>query len=97
MVLEEGARLKLPVAAAVILKEIVVEAVKEPEVPVMVTVEVPTVAELAAVKVTTLLPVVGFGPKLAVTPVGNPEAAKVTLPLKGLTSVTAIVSVALAP
>ena len=33
----------------------------------------------------------------AVTPVGIPEAAKVTLPANGLTSVTVMVSVPLAP
>ena len=33
----------------------------------------------------------------AVTPVGAPDAAKVTLPENGLTSVTVIVSVPLAP
>jgi hypothetical protein len=37
------------------------------------------------------------GLNAAVTPVGMPEAANATLPVKGLTSVTVIVSVALAP
>ena len=48
-----------------------------PDVPVIVTVDVPTAAVLAAEKVTTLLPAVA-APKLAVTPVGKPEAASAT-------------------
>ena len=75
----------------------VVDAVKDPDVPVMVTVEVPVVAELLAVKVTTLLPVVGLVAKVAVTPVGSPLAARVTLPVKPPTSVTVMVSVAVEP
>ena len=82
---------------ALTVKAMVVVPVNEPEVPVMVTVEVPAVAVLAAVKVITLVPVVGFVPKAAVTPVGRPEAVNVTLPLKLFTSVTVMVSVALLP
>jgi hypothetical protein len=37
------------------------------------------------------------GLKVGVTPLGWPDAANVTLPAKGLTSVTVIVSVPLAP
>jgi hypothetical protein len=37
------------------------------------------------------------GLNAAVTPVGMPEAVNATLPVKGLTSVTVIVSVPLAP
>ena len=74
----------------------VVVAVSEPEVPVIVTVAAPTVAVLLAVNVSTLVDVVGFVANDAVTPVGNPEAARVTLPVNGLTSVTVIVSVPLA-
>ena len=53
----------------------------------------PTVAELVAVNVTTLEPVVGFVPNFAATPLGNPEAASETLPVKPFTSLTVIVSV----
>ena len=77
--------------------ETVVLAVSVPDVPVMITVEVPAVAVLPAVKVTTLLAVAGLVPKVAVTPLGKPVAASVTLPLKGLTSVTVTVLVPLAP
>jgi hypothetical protein len=63
----------------------------------MVTVKVPAVAVALAVNVTTLVPVVGLVPNAAVTPLGNPDAARVTLPAKPLTSVTVIVSVPLPP
>lgn len=51
----------------------------------------------ATVNVSKLVEVAGFVPKVAVTPVGMPVAARVTLPANGLTSVIVIVSVALAP
>jgi hypothetical protein len=79
------------------VNEMVVDAVSEPEVPVMVTVDVPAVAELLAVKVTVLELVELAGLNEAVTPLGNPEAANVTLPLNGLISVTVMVSVAVLP
>ena len=41
----------------------------------------PRLAELLAVKVSVLAPVVGFGEKDAVTPLGRPEAERVTLPV----------------
>jgi hypothetical protein len=75
----------------------VVVAVVVPEVPVTVTVDEPVVAVLVAVSVRTLLPVVGFVPQAAVTPLGNPDAASVTLPVKLPTSVTVMVSVAVLP
>jgi len=55
-------------------------AVSAPEVPVMVIVGLPGTAELLADRVNVLLPVVGFGENDAVTPLGNPEAARLTLP-----------------
>ncbi len=58
----------------------VVAAVSLPEVPVIVTVLVPTATELAAVRVNIEYPVVGFGENDAVTPVGRPDAARLTLP-----------------
>lgn len=81
----------------VIVSAIVVLAVNDPEVPVIVTVDVPAVAEELAENVNTLLPVVGFVPKEAVTPLGRPEAASVTLPEKLPISVTVIVSVPVLP
>jgi hypothetical protein len=58
-----------------------VVAVRAPEVPVMVTVANPGVAVLLAVKVSVLIPVVGFGRKDAVTPLGRPDAVRLTLPV----------------
>ena len=63
----------------------------------IVTVEVPAAAELLAASVSTLEVVEDAGLKEAVTPVGRPDAANVTLPVKGLISVTVIVSVPLEP
>src|SRR5581483_6410171 len=48
--------------------------------PVIVTVTVPVAAVLLAVKVNVLVPVVGLGLNDAVTPLGNPEADRSTLP-----------------
>jgi hypothetical protein len=75
----------------------VVVAVMLPEVPVMVTVTVPVVALELADKVSVLVLVVGFGLNAAVTPLGKPEAARVTLPVKPPTSVTVMVLVPLLP
>ena len=80
------------------MREKVVVADREPETPEIVIVDVPMVAApVPAVSVSTLLPVVGLVPKAAVTPLGNPDAESVTLPVKGLTSVTVIVSVPVPP
>ena len=81
----------------VTVRAMVVVAVREPEVPVMATVDVPTAAVLLAVSVSTLEPVEEAGLNDAVTPLGSPVAANVTLPVNGLPSVTVMVSVALAP
>ena len=56
--------------------------VKLPEVPVTVIVTVPVVAVLLAVSVNELVLAVLTGLKDAVTPLGNPLADKLTLPLK---------------
>lgn len=47
-----------------------------------VIVDVPVVAVVLAVSVNELLVVAEDGLKVAVTPLGNPDAAKLTLPLK---------------
>jgi len=93
----DGASVKPVVTLATTVSEIVVLAVRLPEVPLMVTVEVPAAAVLLAAKVTTLEPVVGLVPKVAVTPLGRPLAASVTLPVKPPASFTETVSVALLP
>jgi hypothetical protein len=61
------------------LSEMVVEARCEPEVPVTVTVDEPSVAVLLAVNVMTAVVMKGLGRKDAVTPLGRPEAVSVTL------------------
>ena len=88
---------KSGVDVAFTVSEIVVVCVSEPEVPVMVTDLFPVAALELAVSVTTLLDVVGLVPKLAVTPAGNPDADKVTLPLKPFEGVTVIVLLPLLP
>jgi hypothetical protein len=55
------------------------------------------VAVLLAVKVTTLVPVVGLVPKLAVTPLGSAEVESDTLPVKPPLGVTVIVELPLLP
>ena len=92
---DAGARPML--GGALTVSAMVVEAVKVAEVPVIVTVAAPGVAVLPAVRVRTLVPVVGLGPKLAVTPVGRPVAASVTLPVNPPAGVTVMVSVAVPP
>ncbi len=71
--------------------------VRLPEVPVMVTVAVPSVAELAALSVSVPGLVVLAGLNDAVTPVGRPDAARATAPVKPFCGVIVIVLVALAP
>src|SRR5579859_3306424 len=63
----------------------------------MVTVAVPVAAVGLAVNVTELFDVVGFVPKLALTPAGNPDADKFTLPVKPPEAVTVIVLLPLLP
>ena len=87
-----GAQVGLPMVNA-----IAVLAVRLPEVPIMVTVDVPTGAELLTTSVAALDDVVGLVPNDAVTPVGRPEAARVTVPLNPPTSATVIVLVPLLP
>jgi hypothetical protein len=95
--LGDAAMVKFGVAVEFTVNARVVVAVKLPEVPVMVTVADPVVAVLLAVSVSTLVPVVGFVPNAAVTPLGRPDAARVTLPVNPPTSVTVMVLVPLPP
>lgn len=64
------------------LSDSAVLLVRVPEVPVIVTLAVPVVALGLAVKVKVLVLVVLLGLNEAVTPLGRPEAAKLTLLLK---------------
>ena len=63
----------------------------------IVIVDVPVVAVALAVSVKTLVAVVGFVPNAAVTPVGMPEADKVTLPVKPFLGVIVMLLVPLDP
>ena len=83
---------------AVIVSGIVMVAHEPSEIPVMVIVAGPTVAVLLAVSVRTLEPVeVGFGANDAVTPLGRPEADRVTLPVNPFAGTTWTVSVPVDP
>jgi len=93
---------KLGVAAALTVKERAVVLVREPEVPLMVTVTVPVVAVLLALRVNVLvllLPVLGVltGLKEAVTPLGRAEFDKVTLPVNPFCGVMVMVLLPLEP
>ena len=77
----------------VTVRAIVVVWVKMPDVPVMVTVAVPAGAKALAVSVKILVVAVLVGLNDAVTPVGRPEAAKLTLLAKPPWSVTVMVLV----
>lgn len=81
---------------AVTVREIMVELVKLAHIPVTVTLNVPVAAAALAVRVRVLAPVVLAGLKDAVTPLGRPEATKLTMPLKPLSGLTVIVLVPLA-
>ena len=85
------------IAAVITISATVVEWVRLPVVPVMVTVAGPTVAVLEAVKVSVLVVVVLAGLNDAVTPAGRPLAVRPTELVKPLRSVTATVLVPLAP
>lgn len=63
----------------------------------MVSVLVPPGAELAAVSVRVLAPVVEVGENDAVTPLGRPEMERFTLLLNPYSGVTVTVEVAYAP
>lgn len=99
MVTEAGEALmvKFGVPLGFTVRARVVDACRLPEVPVMVTVAVPVAAEALAVRVNVLVEVVGLGLKFAVTPLGRPDAARVTLPVNPPTSVTVMVLVPLPP
>ena len=84
-----------PVALTVRLRLVVF--VNVPDVPVIVTVAVPVAAVALADSVNVLVAVVGFGLNAAVTPLGSPDAAKVTLPVKPPSGVTVMVLVPLVP
>ena len=92
---EAGASLmvKFGVAGAFTVRATVVVDARLPEVPVMVTVAFPRVAVLLAVRVSVLVVVVLVGLNAAVTPLGSPEAVRLTLPANPFRGCTVMVLV----
>jgi hypothetical protein len=86
---------KLPPAVMTIMMLVV--AFKVPEVPVRVTLDVPTVAVVLAANVSTSVVAVGLVTPARVTPLGRPLALIVTVPVNPLRSVTVMVTVQLPP
>src|ERR1700743_8822 len=82
---------------ATTLRGMVVVTVRLPEVPVMVSVLVPPGAEALALTVSVVVPDVGLGEKDAVTPLGRPETARLTLPVNPYSGATVMVLVVDAP
>jgi hypothetical protein len=70
------------VGGGVMVRAMATLLVRLPEVPVMVTVELPGATIGAASKVSVLRLAVLEGAKVAVTPLGRPEAASATVPPK---------------
>ena len=89
--------IELVLDAELTVRMTVAVCIKPPEVPVIVTREFPVVAELLAASVSVLAPVVLAGLKVGVTPLGMPEADRVTLPVKPPDGATVMVLVPLAP
>jgi len=79
------------------MRESVVPCDKLPESPVTVTLKVPCPAVLLSVSVKVLVLAVLLGLNDAVTPLGRPDADKLTLPLKPFCGVTVMVLAPLAP
>src|SRR5437899_332739 len=84
-------------AVTVRLTVVVVAPTKPADEPVTVTATVPVAALLLAVSVSILVLVVVLGLNEAVTPLGRPDADKLTLPLKPFCGVTVMVLAPLAP
>lgn len=80
-------------AKSVTVSESVVLCDNAPDLPVIVTVKVPSVAVLLAVSVSVLVLVVLLGLNAAVTPLGKPVAERPTLPLKAFCGMTVMVLV----
>jgi hypothetical protein len=79
------------------VRVMVVVCVKVPDVPVMVAVTVPVVAALLTASAKVLVVVVEPGLNDALTPLGSPDADKLTAPLKPFCGETLTVLVPLPP
>jgi hypothetical protein len=95
--LGDAESVKFAAGAGFTVSDMLVVLVMLPDIPVIVTVTVPVVAVPLAVNVRVLVLVALAGLKEAVTPLGRPEADKLTLPLKPFCSVMVTVLVPLAP
>lgn len=84
------------VGAARTVSAIATWLLRAPDVPVIVMLDVPAAAALAALMVAILLPPL-TAPKVAVTPVGRPDALNTTVPAKPFSLTIATVLVPLAP
>lgn len=93
----EGAAESVKPGGVVIVSVTVVLTTVAPEVPETVTVAFPMAAFAAAVNVSALLWLLERALKDAVTPVGSPDAARVTVPLKPVCGVIVMVLVPVAP
>ena len=93
--LGEAESVKLGAGVTVRVMDVVF--VKPPDVPVIVTVNPPVCAVIEAVSVSVLLVAVLLGLKEAVTPLGKPEADKLTLPLNPFCRATVTALVLLPP
>jgi hypothetical protein len=80
-----------------ILRVTLIVCVKAPDVPVIVTVAFPVAAVLLAENVTVLVIVARFGAKDAVTPLGRPDADRLTFPAKPFCRVILMELAPLAP
>ena len=92
-----GAAETVKSGGGVTISVIVVEFVKLPEMPLMVTGNDPMVAVALAVSVNVLVAVAGFWLNDAVTPPGNPDADKLTPAPKPFCGLTVIVLVPWVP
>jgi hypothetical protein len=91
---EPGVRLKFGATTDTVTVKMLLSA---PEVPVTVTMDVPTGATPLAMNVSVLVFVTVTALKEAVTPVGRPETARLTLPVKLFCASTLIAVPALVP
>ena len=92
-----GDAVSAKLGGAATVKLTVAVLLRLPEVPVMVTVAVPKVAEAPAVRVSFPGWVVVALLNDAVTPVGKPDAARVTVPLKPFSGAMVMVLMPVAP
>jgi hypothetical protein len=82
---------------APIVKASGVVATRDPEMPLIDSVEVPAVTATPVVSVSVLLLIAGFGENEAVTPFGRLDTAKLTLPLNPNWGTTTIVEFSVSP